>query len=106
MYVVIELKWHQYIIKENDEIVVDKVDADEWKDITLENILLSFDEKWENVSLGTPYLKWNVVCEIVKQQKWDKVRVVKFKRKNRYERNIGFRAHQTVLKIKKITLNG
>lgn len=106
MYVVVELKWHQYIIKEDDEIVIDKLENDEWKDVTIENILLSFDEKWENVSLWTPYLKWKVLCEILKQQQWDKVRVVKFKRKNRYERNIWFRPKQTVLKIKKITLNG
>lgn len=106
MYVVVDLKWHQYIIKENDEIVVDKLENNEWEDVTIENILLSFDEKGDNVSLWTPYLKWTVLCEIVKQQQWDKVRVVKFKRKNRYERNIWFRAKQTVLKIKKITLNG
>jgi ribosomal protein L21 len=31
--------------------------------------------------------------------------VVKFKRKNRYERTIWFRPHQTVLEVKKLNLH-
>ncbi|MBU0626417.1 bL21 family ribosomal protein [Patescibacteria group bacterium] len=34
------------------------------------------------------------------------MRVIKFRRKNRYTRTIGFRPHQTVLNIKKLTFNG
>ena len=41
-----------------------------------------------------------------KSQKGEKLRIIKFKRKNRYTRTIGFRQRQTVLKIKKVEFNG
>jgi ribosomal protein L21 len=39
-------------------------------------------------------------------RKWEKINVLKFKRKNRYKRRIWFRPHETVLEIKKIEING
>ena len=30
MYAVIDFKWHQYIVKEGDKIIVDKVESKEW----------------------------------------------------------------------------
>ncbi|MCX6824366.1 MAG: bL21 family ribosomal protein [candidate division SR1 bacterium] len=43
---------------------------------------------------------------VSKNQKGDKIRVIKFKRKNRYQRTIGFRPYQSLLDIKKIEING
>jgi len=68
--------------------------------------LAVFDDKGEKVALGTPMLKAKVSCEVEKSQKGEKLRIIKFKRKNRYTRTIGFRQHQTVLKIKKVEFNG
>ena len=107
MYAVVELKWHQYIVQEGDVITVDNVDLDVWSKMTIDKVLLAFDDKGDNVTVGTPYVaKAKVDCVVSKHQKWDKVRVIKFKRKNRYQRTIGFRQHQSLLEIKKIDLHG
>lgn len=103
MYAVIGLNGHQYIVTEGDSIVVDSLDVEQGKTIEVKEVLSTFDEKGEKVSVGAPYLqKASVTCEVAAHQKGEKVRITKFKRKNRYERNIGFRAQQTVLHIKKI----
>ncbi len=105
MYAVINLQWHQYIIKEWDKIVVDNMNEDEWKQLSVENVLMTFDEKWENVKIWTPYLQgWKVSIKVLENNKGEKIRVTKFKRKNRYERNIWFRPYQTVLQIEKLNI--
>lgn len=107
MYAVVELKGHQYIVQEGDTIVVDNVNLGEWEKMTIETVLLAFDDKNQKVIVGTPYIaKATVECIVSKNQKWDKVSIIKFKRKNRYQRTIGFRQHQSLLDIKKIDING
>jgi len=104
MYAVIQLKWHQYIVKQGDQITIDQVKKDE--KLTIENVLLCFDETWKNIVFGNPYIKKaKIDFEIVENVQWEKIRVTKFKRKNRYHRTIGFRPKQTILKIKKIQVN-
>ena len=106
MYAVIKLQWHQYIVQEGDQLVVDKLDIEDGKSFDIEEVLTVFDKKAEKISLGAPTLKAKVTCEVVKFQKWEKMKVIKFRRKNRYTRTIGFRPYQTVLNIKKLTFNG
>lgn len=107
MYAVIELKGHQYIVQEGDTITVDTVGLDEGEKITVDTVLLAFDDKGEKVIVGAPYIaKSKVECVVAKNQKGEKIRVIKFKRKNRYQRTIGFRPHQSLLTINKIEING
>jgi len=106
MYAVIQLQGHQYIVQEGDQIVVDTMDLEDGTKVDVDQVLAVFDDKAEKVFVGAPILKANVSCEVVKFQKWEKMRVIKFKRKNRYTRTIGFRPHQTVLEIKKVEFNG
>lgn len=107
MYAVIELQWHQYIVKKGDNIVVDKMEWNKWDKVEITEVLSVFDEKWENVFVGSPYVqKAKVFVEIIDSRKWQKIDVLKFKRKNRYKRNFWFRPHETILEIKKIELNG
>jgi large subunit ribosomal protein L21 len=80
---------------------------DEGEKMTIDTVLLAFDDKGEKVIVGAPYVaKAKVECIVAKNQKGDKIRVIKFKRKNRYQRTIGFRPHQSLLDIKKIEING
>jgi large subunit ribosomal protein L21 len=107
MYAVVELKGHQYIVQEGDTITVDNVDLDEGAKMTIDTVVLAFDDKGDKIIVGTPYIaKAKVECVVSKNQKWEKMRIIKFKRKNRYQRTIGFRAHQSLLDIKKIDING
>lgn len=106
MYAVIEYKGHQFIAKEWDILTVDLVDATEGGKVTLDKIVLAFDEKAEKVLVGNPYVKGHVDAEIQKHQQGEKVRIIKFKRKNRYQRTLWFRAQQSILLIKKIQIDG
>lgn len=70
MYAVVELKGHQYIVQEGDTITVDNVDLGEGEKMTIETVLLAFDDKGERVIVGTPYIaKAKVECIVAKHQK-------------------------------------
>ena len=106
MYAVVEFKGHQHIVKEGDLLTVDLVAGAEGETVTLDKVLLAFDDKGEKVMVGSPYVKGHVDAEIQKHQQGDKVRTIKFQRKTRYQRTIGSRAKQTVLLIKKVHIDG
>lgn len=107
MYAVIELQWHQYIVNKGDKIVVDKLEGKKWDKVKADKVLSVFDEKGDKVVVWKPYIeKAKVELEILETKKGRKINVLKFKKKNRYERNFGFRPYQTTLEIKKIELNG
>ena len=107
MYAVVEVKGHQYIVQEGDVIVVDNVDLDEGAKMTIDTVLLAFDDKGAKVIVGAPYIaNAKVECMVNKNQKGEKIRVIKFKRKNRYQRTMWFRPHESFLEIKKIDING
>ncbi len=107
MYVVIDLKWHQWIIKEWDKIDVDNVNLSEWEIIETDKILLAFDENQKNVKVGKPYINGKVKLKVEEVYKWDKMYVKKFKNKIRADRNSKwkwFRALKTKLYVEKISL--
>ncbi len=102
MYAVVELQWHQYIVAQDNELIVDSIDLDIGKNFDVDALAL-FNEDGSKVSLGTPVVKGATVSfEVVKHQRGEKIRVLKFKRKNRYERNFGHRSYQTVLTVKSV----
>jgi len=107
MYIVIELQWHQWIVKEWDVIEVDNIWLDEWKILTTDKILLSFDENQKNIKVWTPYIKGEVKLKVESNFKWKKMYVRKFKNKIRADRNSKwqwFRAHKTLVKVEWISL--
>lgn len=108
MYAVIELQWHQYIVEVWSELSVDKIDLNGKKTYTCDKILMVFDETATSVEIWKPELKWaKVIFDVSEEmQKDKKIKVTKFRRKNRYHRTIGFRAQKTILKVKDIKLNG
>ncbi len=103
MFAVIELQGHQYIVREGDQIVVDKLEL-EWSEFVADKVLLVAEEDGSTVHVGNPTVAGASVTfdVVVDFQKGEKTRVLKFKRKNRYQRIIGFRPHQTVLLVTKI----
>jgi len=103
MYAVVDLQWHQYIVSEKDEIVVDNVDIAQWWSLVADKVLAIFDEKGDSVKVWKPYVDWaSVEFNVGETQKGEKVNILKFKRKTRYARLRGFRPLQTVLTVKKI----
>ncbi len=100
MFAVVKTGGKQYLVKENDEVVVDLLPDKEKSTIELETFAV-FDDG-EKIEIGTPSSKSKVKAEVVAHLKGDKIRVAKFKAKVRYRRVRGFRPQLTKLKIAKI----
>lgn len=108
MYAVIALQWHQYIVQKGDLITVDKIQPTSGKKkVTIDTVLAVYDADGTNVTVGMPYVaKASVVADIEESTRGNKIVTVKMKIKNRYHRSRGFKAQQSVLKIKDIVIDG
>ena len=102
MFAIIKTGGKQYKVKENDTILVEKLENKKGDSINLNQILLlSNDEK--KIQIGTPLLKGvSVKAKILEQKKQKKILVFKKKRRKNYKKTIGHRQNFTVLKILKI----
>lgn len=100
-FAVVKTGGKQFLVKENDELIVDRLDQKEKALIELP-ALAFFDSESGNVELGTPETAKKVKAQVLGQLKGDKIRVAKFKAKVRYRKVKGFRAQLTKLKITKI----
>ena len=102
IYVVIQLGAKQFLIKEGDKIVAEKIEIKDGDSLNVKEVLLSYDGA--NTKIGDPYLEGATV-ELISDgiEKGEKIRVAKFKAKSRYRRVMGHRqleSHFTVKAIK------
>lgn len=107
MYAVIDLKWHQWIVKKGDVIEVDNIGKETWEIFSTDKILLTFDENQENIKVWTPYIKWEVKLKVDSNFRWEKMYVRKFKNKIRADRNSKwkwFRPEKTKLIVEDVSL--
>lgn len=88
----------QFLVKENEVIIVDKVNQNVDDTIELETLGV-FEEGGATVELGSPLLAKGVSAQVVEHMRGDKVRINKFKAKVRYRKTMGFRAELTRIKI-------
>jgi large subunit ribosomal protein L21 len=105
MYAVIKTGGKQYKVAANDEIIVEKIDANTGDEFAFEEILMLGDG--DDVTVGAPVVKGAaVVCEILDQGKGDKVIIFKKRQRSTYRRKNGHRQLQTVVKITSIHPEG
>lgn len=100
-YGVVKTGGKQYLVKENDNIIVDRLDGETNTKIELET-LARFDTESGEVELGTPFLETKIKAVVVEHLKGDKIRVARFKAKVRYRKVKGFRSSLTQLRIEKV----
>lgn len=96
-FAVVKTGGKQYIVKQGDEIVVDKIAGNVGDKVEIP-VLASFTDAGQ-VTLGLPELEKKVSSEILETGKGTKIRVAKFKAKVRYRNVKGFRPTLTRLKI-------
>ena len=98
MYAVIKTGGKQYRVSEGDEIFVEKLNVEDGKEVTFDEVLM-IDGK-----IGTPYLDGATVKgTVLKQGKSKKIRICKYKNKSRSNRKTqGHRQPYTKIKITKI----
>jgi large subunit ribosomal protein L21 len=100
MYAVIEFNKNQYLVKDNEEIIVDRIDPQE-KKLVIKNVLLYKDD--HKLLIGKPYIEHaSVHAEVVEEMKGKKIVIFKYKRRKNYKKKMGHRQLYTVLKIKEI----
>lgn len=97
-FAVVKVGGKQYLVKDNDEIVVDHVATDEKKTIELVT-LATFTDDGSKVELGAPVLSTSVKAEVLSHLKGEKVRIARFKSKVRRRSVRGFRSQLTRLKV-------
>lgn len=103
MQAVIETGSKQYIVKEGDEILVEKLEGEDGSPITLERVLLIIDK--DKVLVGRPTVeKAKVKAKLIAQEKGPKKIIFKYKRREQHKRKIGHRQRYTRIKIEKIEL--
>ncbi len=101
MLAVIKTGGKQYLVKEGDELEVEKIEGEVGKEIVFDKVLLL--EKQGKVKIGTPYVEGaRVLGKILEQKKGKKIVVLKYKKKRRYRVKKGHRQLLTKIKIEKI----
>ena len=101
MYAIIESCGKQYKVAEGDVVFFEKLDVEEGKKITFDNVVLVSDDK--KVEVGAPYVKGvKVEGKVVSHGKGKKILVYKYKPKKNYRRTQGHRQQNTKVEITKI----
>lgn len=101
MQAVIETGNKQYLVKEGDEILVEKLEGEEGTPLTIERVLLVIDG--DKVLVGKPTVSnAKVKAKLVAQEKGEKKIIFKYKRREQYKRKIGHRQKFSRVKIEKI----
>lgn len=98
MYAVIRSGGKQYQVSEGDTIRVEKLPAAEGDKVTLDEVLMVSDG--DKVTVGTPHVEGaKVTAKVQAHGRGSKVKIVKFKRRKHYLRQMGHRQSYTELAI-------
>lgn len=101
MIAIIRTGGKQYLVKPNQSLEIEKLEAKEGDSVNFE-VLLTADEAGKTVDIGTPTAKGKVTGKVMKHYKGKKVDVIKFKSKVRYSRKYGHRQPYTTVQIESI----
>ncbi|MFQ3675359.1 MAG: 50S ribosomal protein L21 [Endomicrobiia bacterium] len=103
MYAVVEIGGKQYVVDKENQIVVEKVNANEKEEYLIDKVLLIKKDDGIIV-VGSPHIKDSkVISEVVSHAKTKKVIVFRrSKSKKNWRKKIGHRQNCTILKIKDI----
>lgn len=103
MFAVIETGGKQYKVSVGSVLNVEKLTANVGDEIILDKVLLI--GKDDGILIGKPYVEGaKVVAKVLRQDKYPKVIVFKFKRKKHYRRKYGHRQPFTQLSVQEIVL--
>ena len=101
MYAIIEACGKQYKVAEGDVIFFEKLDVEEGKKVTFDNVVLVSEDN--NIQVGNPYVKGiKVEGKVVSHGKGKKIIVFKYKANKNYRRKQGHRQPYTKVEITSI----
>ena len=103
MYAIIESCGRQYKVAEGDVVFFEKLEAEEGKNVTFDNVILVSEEG--KVQVGNPYVKGvKVEGKVVSHGKHKKIIVFKMKAKKNERKKQGHRQPYTKVEITSIKL--
>lgn len=98
MFAVIKTGGKQYKVEAGTKLKIEKLEVEEGKTITFDEVLLLADG--ENVTVGKPVVKGaKVTAKVAAQGRAKKIIVFKYKNKTRYSVKRGHRQHFTEVEI-------
>jgi len=98
MYAVIESGGKQHRVQTGDILKLEKLDIATGETVDFERVLMIADS--DNVSVGAPYVTaGRVSAEVLNHGRADKIRIIKFRRRKHYRRQMGHRQWFTAVKI-------
>jgi large subunit ribosomal protein L21 len=101
VYAVFRSGSKQYQARVGDQLAVEKLPFNQGEQITLDQVLLVADG--ETVKVGTPLVEGaQVRATVLAQEKGPKVRIFKYRPKERYRRRAGHRQTYTRLRVDEI----
>ena len=101
MYAIIESCGRQYKVTEGDVVFFEKLEVEEGKKVTFDQVVLVSDNG--KIEVGAPYVKGvKVEGKVVAHGKGKKILVYKYKAKKNYRRTQGHRQPYTKVEISKI----
>lgn len=104
MYAVFVTGGKQYKVQQGDTLRVEKLAVEEGSSVEFNSILLVADG--DTVEVGSPYVEGRKVLATVRSHgRGKKIKVVKFKRRKGYRRQMGHRQSYTELEITDISLS-
>jgi large subunit ribosomal protein L21 len=98
MYAVIVTGGHQYRVEQGAVLRVEKLEAEPDAAITFDQVLLVGEG--EGVTVGSPTVAGaSVTAKVRAHGRADKVRIVKFRRRKHFRKQMGHRQHYTEIEI-------
>ena len=105
MYAIVEMAGQQFKVAKDQKVYVHRLQTEEGKKVTFDNVLLLDDGK--NITVGAPAISGAAVeAKVVKHLKGDKVIVFKKKRRKGYRKKNGHRQPLTQIVIESIVAKG
>ena len=103
LYAIAETSGQQFWFEENKYYDIDRLNAKEKDNITLEKVLLLKDKN--SITIGKPYVKdAKIELEVVSHRRDKKILVYKMRPKKKTRRKMGHRQELTRVMVKSITL--
>ncbi|MCC6201785.1 MAG: 50S ribosomal protein L21 [Gammaproteobacteria bacterium] len=101
MYAVIRTGGKQYRVSEGDKLDIETLAAAPGSDVELSEVLML--GHGETVDIGSPLLEGaSVTVRVIEHGRHPKIKIVKFKRRKHYRRQMGHRQNFTRIEITRI----
>jgi large subunit ribosomal protein L21 len=98
MHAVIKTGGKQYRVSPGDKLNVETLLSDAGSDFHFNEVLMISDGN--DISVGAPMLEGaSVIAKVIEHGRGEKIRIVKFKRRKHYRRQMGHRQNYTRVEI-------